>query len=258
MAKRTFKIWRGNAEGGEFVTYETDITEGMVVLDAIHQIQSESANDLAVRWNCKAGKCGSCSMEINGKPKLSCMTRMNSMPATGEIVIQPMKAFPVVKDLVCDVSYNYERNKMIPPFSPRPREADGTHRMVQDDVDRIQEFRKCLECFLCMDVCHVHRDHGKQKEFSGPRWMIRLASLEMHPLDIVDRIPLIKKEHGSGYCNITRCCTEVCPEHINITDNGIIPLKERVVDRFYDPIAMLMRKVFGPRKPHKKLPVIND
>jgi len=258
MAKRTFKIWRGNQDGGDFESYETEITEGMVVLDAIHQIQSESAEDMAVRWNCKAGKCGSCGCEINGKPKLSCMTRMNSLPEDGEIMIQPLKTFPVIKDLVCDVSYNYDRNKQIPPFSPRAREADGEHRMDQVDVDRIQEFRKCIECFLCMDVCHVLRDHDKKEQFVGPRWLIRLASLDMHPLDVVDRIPLIKDKFGSGWCNITRCCTEVCPEHINITDNGIIPIKERVVDRFYDPIAMLMRKVFGDKRGHKKLPVVED
>jgi len=256
MAKRTFKIWRGDQDGGGFESYETEITEGMVVLDAIHQIQSESANDMAVRWNCKAGKCGSCGVEINGKPRLSCMTRMNSLPEEGEIMVQPLKTFPVIRDLVCDVSYNYERNKQIPPLQTRPREADGTHRMYQKDVDRIQEFRKCIECFLCMDVCHVLRDHDKKDQFAGPRWMIRLASLEMHPLDTVDRIPMIREEFGSGWCNITRCCTEVCPEYINITDNGIIPLKERVVDRYYDPFAMMIRKLFGA-KGNKRLPVIN-
>ncbi len=253
MTTRTFKIWRGNQDGGDFQSYETEISEGMVVLDAIHQIQSKSANDMAVRWNCKAGKCGSCSVEINGKPKLACMTRMNSLPE-GEVLVQPLKTFPVNKDLVCDVSQNYELNQQIPPFKPRPREADGTHRMTQLDVDRIQEFRKCIECFLCMDVCHVLRDHEKKDQFVGPRWLIRLASLDMHPLDIVDRVPMIKDKFGSGWCNITRCCTEVCPEHINITDNGIIPLKERVVDRFYDPVAMLMRRLFGSRNSHKKAP----
>ncbi len=255
MTTRTFKIWRGNQDGGDFQSYTAEISEGMVVLDAIHQIQSKSANDMAVRWNCKAGKCGSCSMEINGKPKLACMTRMNSL-RDGEVLVQPLKTFPVIKDLVCDVSYSYEMNKQIPPFKPRPREADGTHRMTQVDVDRIQEFRKCIECFLCMDVCHVLRDHEKREQFVGPRWLIRLASLDMHPLDIVDRVPLIKDKFGSGWCNITRCCTEVCPEHINITDNGIIPLKERVVDRFYDPVAMLMRRLFGSRNSHKKPPEV--
>jgi succinate dehydrogenase / fumarate reductase iron-sulfur subunit len=250
VATRTFKIWRGDATGGEFRQYEVQVDPGMVVLDVLHRIQAEQANDLALRWNCKAGKCGSCSMEINGKPKLSCMTRMNSFAETETITVQPLKTFPSIKDLVTDVSWNYAQNKRIPKFKPRPREADGTHRMYQEDVDRVQEFRKCIECYLCQDVCHVLRDREgrEQNTFVGPRFMIRLASLEMHPLDTADRVPAIRSEFGSGMCNITRCCTEVCPEHIQITDNGIIPLKERVVDRFYDPIAMIWRKFFGSDK----------
>ncbi|MCC6849428.1 MAG: succinate dehydrogenase/fumarate reductase iron-sulfur subunit [Deltaproteobacteria bacterium] len=244
---RTFRIWRGDARGGGFEQFEIQVDEGMVVLDVLHRIQAQQANDLALRWNCKAGKCGSCSMEINGKPKLACMTRMNSFAESETITVQPLKTFPVMKDLVTDVSWNYAQNKRIPKFQPRPRDPDGAYRMYQEDVDRVQEFRKCIECYLCQDVCHVLRDrHGReQNTFVGPRFLIRLASLEMHPLDTADRIPAVRDEFGSGMCNITKCCTEVCPEHIHITDNGIIPLKERVVDRFYDPIAMLMRKIFG-------------
>jgi succinate dehydrogenase / fumarate reductase iron-sulfur subunit len=258
MAKRSFKVWRGDASGGEFKSFEADVDPGMVVLDVLHRIQAHDANDLALRWNCKAGKCGSCSMEINGKPRLACMTRMNVFGEDETITCQPLKTFPVIKDLVTDVSWNYQQNKRIRPFTPRPREKDGTHRMYQEDVDRVQEFRKCIECFLCQDVCHVIRDRDEsphkpageadQAAFVGPRFMIRLASLEMHPLDSEDRIPEIRKEYGSGLCNITRCCTEVCPEHIGITDNGIIPLKERVVDRYYDPIAAIGRKLFGIRR----------
>jgi len=256
MATRNFKIWRGDASGGEFVEYTTEITAGMVVLDAIHQIQAEHAGDLAIRWNCKAGKCGSCSMEINGQPKLSCMTRMNSLPEEGTITVQPIKTFPIIRDLVTDVSWNYEQNKRIAPFQPRERDADGEHRMLQEDVDRVQEFRKCIECFLCQDVCHVLRDHHRQDAFVGPRFMIRAASLDMHPLDTVDRIPAIKEEFGSGFCNITRCCTDVCPEHIGITDNGIIPMKERVVDRYYDPVSWLKRKIFGVKERGKDRPQV--
>jgi len=247
MAKRKFRVWRGNAEGGDFVNFDVDVEPGMVVLDVLHRIQSRQAEDLALRWNCKAGKCGSCSMEINGRPRLSCMSRMNSYGEDETITVQPLKTFPVIKDLVTDVSWNYAQNKRIPPFKPRPREADGTHRMYQEDVDRVQEFRKCIECYLCQDVCHVLRDRDQKAAFVGPRFMIRLAGLEMHPLDTDDRVPEIKKEFGSGMCNITRCCTEVCPEHIQITDNGIIPLKERVVDRFYDPIAIVVRKLTGKK-----------
>jgi succinate dehydrogenase / fumarate reductase iron-sulfur subunit len=245
MAKRTFRVWRGSSEGGEFKTYEVEVDEGMVVLDVLHRIQAQYAGDLAIRWNCKAGKCGSCSMEINGRPRLACMTRMKLYGDTETITVQPVKTFPVIKDLVTDVSWNYRQNKRIRPLAPKPRDADGNHRMYQEDVDRIQEFRKCIECFLCQDVCHVLRDRERKDAFVGPRFMIRVAGLEMHPLDTDDRIPEIRKEYGSGFCNITRCCTEVCPEHINITDNGIIPMKERVVDRYYDPVVWITRKILG-------------
>lgn len=245
MAERTLRVWRGDKDGGQFVEYRVEADHGMVVLDLVHRVQAQHANDLACRWNCKAGKCGSCSMEINGKPRLSCMTRVSDFPQGETITVQPLKTFPILRDLVTDVSWNFEQNKRITPFTPGPRPADGDYRMHQVDVDRIQEFRKCIECFLCQDVCHVLRDHGRKQQFVGPRFMIRLASLEMHPLDTIDRIPQIRNDFGSGYCNITRCCTEVCPEHINITDNGIIPLKERVVDRYYDPVAIVFRKIFG-------------
>jgi succinate dehydrogenase / fumarate reductase iron-sulfur subunit len=248
VTKATFRIWRGDREsGGKFVDYTAEITEGMVVLDAVHQIQATQANDLACRWNCKAGKCGSCSAEINGKPRLMCMTRMDTIPMDAPIILEPIQAFPLVKDLVTDVSWNYRVKKRLKPFQPRQPDApDGTWRMTQEDVDRVQEFRKCIECFLCQDVCHVLRDHKLHDEFIGPRFLIHLASLEMHPLDTADRTADVHQE-GIGYCNITKCCTKVCPEHIHITDNGIIPLKERVVDEFYDPLTRLFR-IFKPSK----------
>jgi succinate dehydrogenase / fumarate reductase iron-sulfur subunit len=240
--KATFKVWRGDADGGKLETYTTSVSEGMVVLDAIHQIQAESANDLAVRWNCKAGKCGSCSAEVNGSPKLMCMTRLNDLDLDEPVTVEPMRAFPPVRDLVTDVSWNFSVKKRIAKFKPRaPDAADGTWRMAQADVDRVQEFRKCIECFLCQDVCHVLRDHHKHDEFIGPRFLTYVAALEMHPLDTVNRTEELKEAQGIGYCNITKCCTKVCPEGIKITDNAIIPLKERVVDEFYDPLAALVR-----------------
>jgi succinate dehydrogenase / fumarate reductase iron-sulfur subunit len=243
-----FRVWRGDKSGGKFVDYNAQITTGMVVLDAIHQIQAEQSPDLACRWNCKAGKCGSCSAEINGKPRLMCMTRMDELPQEVPVIVEPIRTFPLIKDLVTDVSWNYEVKKRIKPFKPRKPDApDGTWRMQQVDVDRVQEFRKCIECFLCQDVCHVLRDHHKHDEFIGPRFLIYVAGLEMHPLDTENRIPDLKNKHGLGYCNITKCCTKVCPEHITITDNGIIPLKERVVDEFYDPVTKLFR-MFKPKQ----------
>ena len=247
MPMATFRVWRTDGSGGgAFKDYETTVSEGMVVLDAVHQIQAEQANDLACRWNCKAGKCGSCSAEINGKPRLMCMTRMDDLPLDQPITLEPMQAFPLIRDLVTDVSWNYRVKMRIKPFKPRPPDVpDGTWRMAQEDVDRVQEFRKCIECYLCQDVCHVLREHHLHEKFIGPRFLVHTAALEMHPLDTEDRLADLRQAQGVGYCNITKCCTNVCPEHITITDNAIIPLKERVIDEMYDPVAKLFRLIRG-------------
>jgi succinate dehydrogenase / fumarate reductase iron-sulfur subunit len=243
MSKATFKVWRSDGESaGSYRDYAVETVPGMVVLDAIHQIQATQAPDLAVRWNCKAGKCGSCSAEINGSPKLMCMTRLNSLPMDEPVTVEPMRAFPLIKDLVTDVSWNFRVKKTIAAFKARPADAaDGTWRVQQRDIDRVQEFRKCIECFLCQDVCHILRDHRMHDEFIGPRFLTYAAALEMNPIDAGDRLSELKDRHGIGLCNITRCCTKVCPEHITITENAIIPLKERVVDQFYDPVKKLLR-----------------
>ena len=246
MSKVTLRIWRGTGEDGTYVDYTVDTGPGMVVLDVVHKIQAEQAGDMAVRWNCKAGKCGSCSAEVNGMPRLMCMTRMSELPVDQPITVEPMRAFPVIKDLVTDVSWNFEAKKKIKKFKPRKADApDGTWRMGQQDIDRVQEFRKCIECFLCQNTCHVLRDHKLMPEYIGPRLLIYTAALEMHPLDTEDRTADLKKRDGIGYCNINKCCTVVCPEHIQITDNAIIPLKERVADRFYDPLKRIFRVFAG-------------
>ena len=238
------QVWRGDAAGGELVDYTVPVEEGEVVLDAIHRLQATQTGDLAVRWNCKAGKCGSCSAEINGRPRLMCMTRLSVFEPDEVVTVTPLRTFPVVRDLVTDVSYNYRKAQTVPAFAPRPRDPDGQYRMQQEDVERGQEFRKCIECFLCQTVCHVVRDHEENKTaFSGPRFFLRYAELDMHPLDTNDRRKLAREQAGIGLCNITKCCTEVCPENIRITDNAIIPMKERVVDHTFDPVTWLGSKI---------------
>jgi succinate dehydrogenase / fumarate reductase iron-sulfur subunit len=246
--KVKLKVWRGDAGHGDLVDYEVEANEGEVVLDVLHRLQATQAGDLAVRWNCKAGKCGSCSAEINGMPRLMCMTRLSELDLDEPVTVEPMRAFPPLKDLVTDVSSNFRAKKRIRKFTPRPPDSpDGTWRMAQSDADRVQEFRKCIECFLCQNVCHVLRDHRLHEQFVGPRLLVHAAQLEMHPLDILDRRDDLKESHGIGYCNITKCCTKVCPENITITDNAIIPLKERVVDRHFDPLAKLVRLMRGKK-----------
>lgn len=243
------RVWRGDVDGGGLQDFEVEANEGEVVLDVIHRLQATQTPDLAVRWNCKAGKCGSCSAEINGTPRLLCMTRMSTFDPDQTITVTPLRTFPVVRDLVTDVSFNYEKAREMPAFKPPADLKPGEYRMQQVDVERSQEFRKCIECFLCQNVCHVIRDHEENKpRFSGPRMFIRLAELDMHPLDTADRRDFAQDEAGLGLCNITKCCTEVCPEHITITDNAIIPMKERVAGSRYDPITWLGRKILR-RKP---------
>ena len=164
--------------------FTVEVNEGEVVLDIIHRLQQTQTPDLAVRWNCKAGKCGSCSAEVNGKPRLMCMTRMSTFAEDEVVTVTPIRTFPVIRDLVTDVSFNYEKAREIPSFAPPKDLQPGDYRMQQEDVERSQEFRKCIECFLCNNVCHVIRDHEENKEaFAGPRFLMRIAELEMHPLD---------------------------------------------------------------------------
>jgi succinate dehydrogenase / fumarate reductase iron-sulfur subunit len=181
------------------------------------------------------------------------MSRLSDIPLDKPVRVEPMRAFPLIRDLVTDVSWNYEVKKKIKPLKPRAPDApDGTWRMDQRDVDRVMEFRKCIECFLCQDVCHVLREHQYHDRFVGPRHLVYAAALEMHPLDTEDRRDDLREEHGIGYCNITKCCTDVCPENITITDNAIIPLKERVVDNSYDPLVGLVRLVLGSKKERRE------
>ncbi|MGH3694235.1 MAG: succinate dehydrogenase/fumarate reductase iron-sulfur subunit [Pseudonocardiaceae bacterium] len=249
--ERRFRVWRGDADGGELTDFDVEVNEGEVVLDVIHRLQATQAPDLAVRWNCKAGKCGSCSAEINGRPRLLCMTRMSTLPPQQPVTVTPMRTFPIIRDLVTDVSYNYHKAREIRAFVPPKGLQPGEYRMQQVDVERSQEFRKCIECFLCQNTCHVIRDHEENKaSFSGPRFLMRIAELDMHPLDAadeegVDRRRAAQDEHGLGFCNITKCCTEVCPEHIKITDNALIPMKERVVSLRFDPLLRLFRRDRG-------------
>lgn len=250
MEKITLRVFRGDSRGGNFVNYEVPTAPGMVVLDAVHYIQGNTDGTLACRWNCKAAKCGSCSAEVEGRPRLMCKTRIDEFSGD-TITVAPMRTFPLIKDLVTDVSWNYRVNAKIPPLQVKPEWQGKPFSLQQIDVERIQEFRKCIECFLCQNVCHVLRDHERMDGFFGPRQMVREASLEMHPMDNLNRREQLKGEGGVGFCNITKCCTEVCPEHIHITDNAIIPLKERVVDDYFDPVQGLLRKI-GVLKPDTK------
>jgi succinate dehydrogenase / fumarate reductase, iron-sulfur subunit len=245
MPTAHLRVWRGD-DSGDYVNYDVPYDEGMVVLDVVHKLQATQTPDLAVRWNCKAGKCGSCSAEINGHPRLQCMTRMEVFEEDETIVVAPLKTFPIIRDLVTDVSFNYEKARTMPFVNLAEPAPGDVRRMAQIDIDRVQEFHKCIECYICQDVCHVIRDHPENKEgFAGPRFFVELAAVAMHPLDQNPKSATVSYGFGLEYCNITKCCSEVCPEGIHITDNAIIPLKERRVDELYDPLRLIGRKLLG-------------
>lgn len=246
----TLRIWRGDSAGGRLTDFTVSVDEGEVVLDAVHHVQAEHAGDLAVRWNCKAGKCGSCSAEVNGRPRLMCLARLSSFPRDEPITITPLRTYPVIRDLVTDVSANYRRATQIPAFTPTAAQPTAPFRMSQVDVERSQEFRKCIECWLCQNTCHVVRDHPENEAaYAGPRFFLRYAELSMHPNDAGDYRTVVQEQHGLGLCNITKCCTEVCPEGIKITDNAIIPLKERTADVKYDPLRRLSSRLRAGSRP---------
>src|SRR5687767_5547190 len=184
MPEALMRVFRGApGQPSHFQDFTVPVEEGMVVLDALHWIQAHAAPDLAVRWNCKAAKCGSCSAEINGRPSLTCKSRLSDFAEGETITVEPMRTFPLIRDLVTDVSWNYEVNKRIPPFQPPKDLPQERWRWHQQDIERVQEFRKCIECFLCQDVCHVLRNHETENLFIGPRFFVRAAGLEMHPID---------------------------------------------------------------------------
>jgi succinate dehydrogenase / fumarate reductase, iron-sulfur subunit len=240
----TLRINRGeeNEVAGRWDDFEVPYGDGMVVLDAVLAAQARQAPDLAVRWNCKAAKCGSCSAEICGKPQLMCKTRLEELDCSEPVVVAPLRTFRRIRDLVTDVAWNYGVNEMIAPFRPR---RDREWRFYQRDVERAQEMRKCIECFLCQDVCHVLRYQTDDKPpFAGPRFFARTAGLDFHPMDDVRRTEYLRDAGGIGLCNITKCCTDVCPEGINITDNAIIPEKERIVDSHADPLKAVAAAIF--------------
>ena len=238
---KKLRIWRGDASGGALQDFEVEVNPGEVVLDIIHRVQATQAGDLAV------------PLELQGRQVRLVQRRDQrqaaaDVPDAGWATSRRTRSSPSRRCAPSRSSATWSptcpsttrRPAQIPHFTPQPREEDGTYRMQQIDVERSQEFRKCIECFLCQDVCHVIRDHEDNKEaFAGPRFLMRIAELDMHPLDTVDRKEFAQQEAGLGMCNITKCCTEVCPEGIHITDNALIPMKERVVDRKYDPVTWL-------------------
>ncbi len=227
MSRRlSVKIFRFDAgKEPRYESYNIPFEHGMRAIDAIHYIQENFDGTLAFRANCNSGRCGSDAVEVDGMPVLACKHEIKK--GTKEIAIRPLKAFPVIKDLVVDLSKTMERASDIPCFVPN-KKGNGFWKLRQEDVQEVRELRKCIECFICHDVCHVIRDH--EKDYIGPRFAVKAAALDKHPMDALKNRYKILENKGIWLCNISRCCQENCPEKIRITDDAIIFSKERNVD----------------------------
>jgi len=218
------RIERFNPDTDEkpyFKEYEIPFHPTMRVLDAVRSIQENLDGDLAYRWNCGMGICGSCAMEVNGQPVLTCKTELKQNMFG--IRIRPLKALPIVKDLVADHTLIYEREKKLKLFM-HPEKTGSFFKMKQKEVDRARTFRSCIDCMICVDSCRPFRDGNV--DFLGPKSIVKVMAYDAHPKDTLDRKDLLEKE-GLWRCNTTRCCQNSCPQGIPITDEGIIKVQER-------------------------------
>lgn len=202
--------------------YEVEYEEGMRLLHAFEHIQKEKDSTLSYRWNCGSGRCGSCAVEVNGKPSLACKYEIPK--GATEITVKPLKVFPAVKDLVVDLTPMRDGLKSMQPFKSKQKPF---FKMYDYDIEIAKEMKKCIECGICQDVCHVLREH--KTDYAGPRFMAKISSREMHPYGSNQNSATAEKS-GIGYCNVTKCCQTACPEKIMITDNAIIPLKEKIAE----------------------------
>lgn len=211
-----------------YETYEVPWEPHMKLLDALRHIQREDPS-LAFRWNCGEGVCGSDAMRLDGRPVLACKTTIPEAWTERDEPprVEPLKVFPVIKDLVADYSEVWQKAQKFKPHFEGEEPDNQFYEMHEEEVEQAQQMRKCISCMACYDVCHVLRE--QMKEYAGPRNLVKVASLTYHPKDVLDRSALLDGEGYVELCNVTRCCSSVCPQDINITQDAIIPHKERGV-----------------------------
>ncbi len=227
-----------NENGKEYIkVYEVPFQEKMRVLGAMKHIQENLEGDLAFRWNCGEGICGSCAVELDGKPVLACKTEISE--DVKKIKLSPLKAFPVVKDFVFDRSKVDEQAARIKPYFITDNKEKGFWKMDEGDIKDTVEMRTCIDCLICHDSCHVLKN--TKLKFLGPRNIVKANSLDTHPMNSLDRTKLVRDE-GIANCNVSGCCTDNCPQEIKITDNANIPMKERSISE-KDFLKSVLKKI---------------
>ncbi len=197
-------------------TYEVPLRKDWVVLDALNHIKDRVDGSLTFRWSCRMGICGSCGMNVNGEPKLTCATFLTEY-APGPVRVEPLRNFPVVRDLVVEITDFLEKLAAVRPWIVRREEkplADGEYLQTPEQLDAYKQYSMCINCLLCYAACPVY---GLDPLFSGPA---ALALAQRYNMDSRDqgareRLDLLSQHEGIWGCTFVGECTRVCPKHVD-------------------------------------------
>lgn len=199
-----------------FQTYEVPFSKDWVVLDALNYVKDKLDGTLAFRWSCRMGVCGSCGMLVNGEPKLTCATFLSHY-LPGPVRVEPLRHFPVVRDLVVEISDFMEKLKAVQPYIVRDAEmpvAKGEYLQTPAQLDNYKQFSMCINCLLCYAACPVY---GLDQHFIGPA---AIALAQRYNLDSRDegqeaRMDTLSQHEGIWGCTFVGECTEACPKHVD-------------------------------------------
>src|SRR3989442_1168710 len=199
-----------------FETFQVPLRKEWVVLDALNYIKDRLDGSLTFRWSCRMGICGSCGMMVNGEPKLTCATFLADY-APAPVRVEPLRYFPIVRDLVIEMTDFLRKLRAMKPWIIRKEEKslpEGEYLQTPQQLDIYKQYSMCINCMLCYAACPVY---GLDPLFSGPA---AIALAQRYNLDSRDeganeRFPMLSQHEGIWACTFVGECTEVCPKHVD-------------------------------------------
>jgi len=209
--------YRPEEESGATVNeYEVPCPKEWVVLDGLNYIKDRLDGTLSYRWSCRMGVCGSCGMMVNGEPKLTCETFLSEY-GDGPIRVEPLRNFPVIRDLVVEIGDFMRKLVAVKPWIIRRDDrpvSEGEYLQTPDELDEYRQFSMCINCMLCYSACPIY---GLEPTFIGPA---AIALAQRYNLDSRDegneeRLDILSGHDGIWGCTFVGECTEVCPKHVD-------------------------------------------